>query len=421
MNASTQTQLLRKRGKILVYFLAAPEEEDEYRAIRKHLTPAVRNSKIPIEIASDYDIPLGEDREKFKQKLLEADIVLALISVDFIDDDEINERNKKVIERHNNNETILVPILVRNCQWTKTPFIKLSLLPKNLQPLNNKQFWNSDDDALMAVVEDIYEAIDEFSNAEMLQPQDDVEFKSEPTKQVEQPSIVIEPEIGLDQTEKTSVVVELNIATEQQVEQSKSEINHETTVEKPLIPSAPVEDSKNTTQEFPKQSKAVIPIDVDWRKQYYKKVLWKRALAFFLDHLVMIPVSIFILLLSLFIGEFMKAMKEQPSADLTNGELIFYLLIGFLAYLFINAKMESSKWRGTLGKRILKLQITDKAGEPVSFFRALVRNILRPIVGYSYMFTLSIALIFQYFRFKKTKKLFHDELSSTVIGERLTS
>jgi uncharacterized RDD family membrane protein YckC len=119
-------------------------------------------------------------------------------------------------------------------------------------------------------------------------------------------------------------------------------------------------------------------------------------------------------------NEIMNIPAKTENTDLTNSEFVFYLLIGFLAYLFINAKMESSKWRGTMGKRILKLQITDKAGEPVSFFRALVRNILRPIFGYSYIFTLSIALFIQYFRFKKTKKLFHDELSGTVIGERLT-
>jgi len=81
--------------------------------------------------------------------------------------------------------------------------------------------------------------------------------------------------------------------------------------------------------------------------------------------------------------------------------------------------MESSKWRGTFGKRILKLQITDREGHPISFSRALVRNILRTLVGYSYL--LLIPFIIQIFSFKKAKKLFHDQLSSTVIGERLNN
>jgi len=131
----------------------------------------------------------------------------------------------------------------------------------------------------------------------------------------------------------------------------------------------------------------------------------------------MIPVSFGIIFLYIIVEEIMKLiMNVQPkSEDITDGEIILYLLIGFVAYLIINAKMESSKWRGTLGKRILKLQITDKAGEPVSFFRAMIRNILRMVVGYLFI----ILLPFQYFRFKKTKKLFHDELSRTVIGEKV--
>jgi tetratricopeptide (TPR) repeat protein len=65
----------------------------------------------------------------------------------------------------------------------------------------------------------------------------------------------------------------------------------------------------------------------------------------------------------------------------------------------------------------MKLQITDREGERISFFRALWRNILRSLTFYAYCFLLP--LIYQYFRFRKTKKLFHDELSNTVIGERL--
>ena len=64
MNAAVQTQVLEKRNKILVYFLAAPEEEYECQAIRKHLSPAIRNSKVTIEMCSDFEIPAGEDKTK---------------------------------------------------------------------------------------------------------------------------------------------------------------------------------------------------------------------------------------------------------------------------------------------------------------------------------------------------------------------
>ena len=195
MNTESQSKELVKRSKILVYFLAASEEEDDCHAIRKHLTPAIRNSKIPVEIMSDFEIPAGEEKEKYKLKLFEADIVLALISSDYIDDDETYARTQKVIERYNKNETILVPILVRNCMWKQTPFVKLPLLPKNLQPLNNKQFWNSEDDALMAVVEDIYGAINDFGTDESLQPETTVEIKNIPPSKAESESISVQKKI----------------------------------------------------------------------------------------------------------------------------------------------------------------------------------------------------------------------------------
>jgi uncharacterized RDD family membrane protein YckC len=65
----------------------------------------------------------------------------------------------------------------------------------------------------------------------------------------------------------------------------------------------------------------------------------------------------------------------------------------------------------------MNLQITDEHGEGISYGRAFVRNILRSVTAFSYIFILP--LVVQYFRFRKTKKLFHDELSTTVIGERL--
>ena len=67
----------------------------------------------------------------------------------------------------------------------------------------------------------------------------------------------------------------------------------------------------------------------------------------------------------------------------------------------------------------MKLQITTKEGERISYRRAFARNVLRTLTLYSYF--LVIPLIYQYTRFGKTKKLFHDEFSSTVIGERLAT
>lgn len=399
MTAVTQIEVLNRRSKILVYFLAAPEEEDECQAIRKHLSPAIRNSKIPIEIRSDFEIPAGEDKAIYKQKLLEADIVLALISSDYISDDETYARTQKVIERYNNNQTILVPILVRNCLWKSTPFVNLPLLPKNFQPLNNKQFWNSEDDALMAVVGDIYEAINKFSEEETSQRASEVEIKSD-TEQKAAPSA-------------TNVEQEKNIA---QPEKMVAETFQ------PILSASKNEDNSQSNKQKP-----VTPIEVDWRKKYYKIVLWKRLFAFLIDQVLTWLPAILIGFVFAIVGSLIwdgisnveVTNAEVTNSEMSDAELNYIILFAFIFYFIVCAKMESSKWRGTFGKRILKLQITDREGHPISFSRALVRNILRTLVGYSYL--LLIPFIIQIFSFKKAKKLFHDQLSSTVIGERLNN
>lgn len=338
-----------KSGKgVLVYFLAAPQDQDVCEAIRKHLSPVVRTSKVPIEINSDFDIPSGEDIEKYKQRLYAADIVLSIISADFINDDNTYLRNQKVIERYNNRETVLVPILVRNCLWKSTPFVNLPLLPKNFQPLNNKQFWNSEDDALAAVVNELNDSIIEFTHKQALQAASAVE-------------------------------------------------------------SADALKIKSTSGTARIQKEGVTHLNVDWRKKHYKNVLWKRLAAIMLDQLILLFMP---LCASIF---FYFLMGGNNSA--TIDEFVGYFLV--VMYFVISPLMESSRWRGTIGKRIMKLQITDKNGGRISFFRSLWRNILRSLVLYLYVLTFGVLLIVQYFTFRKTKKLFHDQLSNTEIGERL--
>jgi uncharacterized RDD family membrane protein YckC len=387
---NTKTILNSAHRAVQVYLLAAPEDEAVCEEIHKHLSPLIRSSRIPIAVSGDFLIPSGEDREKYKQRLFEADVVLALISADFIDNDDIYSRNQKVIERYNNHETVMIPILVRNFLWKSTPFVSLPVLPKNLQPLNNKQFWNSPDDAVTAVVSDIYESINELTQSEAVQPWSAAEAGSTP-------DLKATSERSISQTE---------------LQDSINELTQRETLEP--APAAEVERAPdlNGTSGTKKRRitsglMAASPVEVDWRKRYYRRVVLKRAGAIFLD-------QFFLFFLPLV---FFYSVNPQVAAseEFSNSELI----IIFSMYFIVAPIMESSKWRGTIGKRILKLQITNRDGERISFLRALWRNIMRTIVLYSYLFV--VPLLIQYFRFNKTKKLFHDELSGTVIGERLAT
>ncbi len=364
---------------INIYFLAAPEDEQQCIAIKKHLTPAIRRSKRPIEIESDFEIPPGQDVNEYKKKLFEAEIVLAFISSDFINDDETYMRTQKVIERHNRNETVMLPILVRNCMWKSTPFVNLPLLPKNFQPLNNKQFWNSEDDAIIAVVTDIYEAIENFSYDEGAEKPKPTTSANPPTEEeiINQPEATRAPSAGA------------------------------------ILENEPVKEVE------PKQAKTKnfnnIAMDVDWRKDYYKNVLWKRALAYFLDNLITAIPAVF--LAFVFWAIVSVLINPDGADDVSDTEATFMVIFSLLFYFIICAIFESSKYKGTFGKQIMKLEITDKHGNRIGFFKAFWRNIFRVLTAYSYL--LIIPLIVQIFTFMKTKKLFHDQISTTVVGEKI--
>jgi uncharacterized RDD family membrane protein YckC len=341
------------RTKITVYFLSAPEDEKTCLAIDKHLSTIRSTSNLPIEINGDYKIGAGENIAQYRQRLFEADIVLVFVSVDLLNNDECYERLKKVIANHNNRKTTLLPILARNCMWKATPFANLPLLPKNQQPLNNKQYWNSEDDALTEVVNDIYKAINDFSKPETK----DTKLSQEPGNRFAQKSV----------------------------------------------------------------------LEIDWRKNYLWKVFWKRVAASLLDGLI-IGVPMYIVFYMLVMNS-VQAQGDYYDTSYNDAyenaviKILFYYLLMMAAQILIYAFMESSSWRGTPGKRIMKLQITDNAGNPISFGKALLRNIIKLLIGaFSgigdgiIIFIYAIAQIISYTR---TKKFFHDQLSNTVIGERL--
>lgn len=156
-----------------------------------------------------------------------------------------------------------------------------------------------------------------------------------------------------------------------------------------------------------------VPIATNWRKKYYLRVFKKRVVAFLLD-IFFIPAIFCIVFISI-VFLFAVILPSSKSYD-----SVFFLLIGVfvpVAMFIVLAKMESSKWKGTVGKRIMRIQITDNYGNPISFWRALWRNILKVLVFFSYF--LIIPAIIQYFTFKKIRKFFHDSFSKTIIGERL--
>jgi hypothetical protein len=100
----------------------------------------------------DGEIKPGEEWEKsIFEALNKADIILLLISADFISSDYCYDvEMKKAIDRHENGEAIVIPVILSHCDWTETPFSKLQALPKDGVPIVDSK-WYTEDQAMADV------------------------------------------------------------------------------------------------------------------------------------------------------------------------------------------------------------------------------------------------------------------------------
>jgi TIR domain len=93
------------------------------------------------------------------QNLEKSDIVLLLVSIDFINsrycyDVELD----KALELHEQEKVAVIPIILRNCLWSSMPFAKLQALPKDGRAVNA---WPDRDEALANVAEGVRQAAEQ--------------------------------------------------------------------------------------------------------------------------------------------------------------------------------------------------------------------------------------------------------------------
>ncbi|NFA43609.1 TIR domain-containing protein [Clostridium botulinum] len=144
-------------------FISYEHNDEKLRSeLEKHLKSLEKNSII--SIWHDRKIVAGSERQnEIDEHLRSSQIILLLISSDFITSDYCYGQEMNIaIERHYNNEAIVIPIILRAVDgWKLTPFGKLEVLPKNTVPITS---WNNLDEAFSNVVKEIRERIQIFVN-----------------------------------------------------------------------------------------------------------------------------------------------------------------------------------------------------------------------------------------------------------------
>src|SRR6266566_2694508 len=136
--------------------------------LKIHLSPLQRRGLITIW--SDIDIDAGAVWEKeIKKHLNTAQIILLLISPDFMASEYCySTEMQRALERHEQKEAHVIPILLRPTIWKDAPFDKLQVLPTNAKPVTDRRSWLTEDEALNDVVEGIRKVVTEL----MLPPPD---------------------------------------------------------------------------------------------------------------------------------------------------------------------------------------------------------------------------------------------------------
>lgn len=144
--AATSSEAL----KVFVSYSHADEKLKE--AVVRHLRPLERMKLI--SNWHDRKLLAGTEWDgEINKQLEEADLVLLLVSIDFINskycyDIELD----KALEKHASGECRVIPVILRGCLWQHTPFAKLQALPRDGKPVSS---FADQDDALASVAEGV--------------------------------------------------------------------------------------------------------------------------------------------------------------------------------------------------------------------------------------------------------------------------
>lgn len=138
-------------------FVSYSHADELYRAeLEKHLS-LLRNQGL-IDLWHDRRIPAGAEIDGHISAELEgADLILMLVSSDFMASDYCyGVEMRRALERHGEGAAILVPVIVRPCDWHAAPFGRLKALPYDGKPISK---WPTRDDAFLDIVQSLRQLV----------------------------------------------------------------------------------------------------------------------------------------------------------------------------------------------------------------------------------------------------------------------
>ena len=138
----------KKAERLKVFVSYSHADKDLKDRLIKHLRPLEHENLI--EVWVDHQISAGDDWDKeIAKNLGKADIVIALVSIDFINSKYCYDIElEKALEREAAGDSKVIPVILRSCLWTRSPLGRLKALPTDGKAVTT---WQDVDEALTVV------------------------------------------------------------------------------------------------------------------------------------------------------------------------------------------------------------------------------------------------------------------------------
>lgn len=139
-----------------VFFSYSHADEPLRDQLEKQLAMLKRQGVI--ETWHDRRIGAGQHiGQAIDQNINTADIILLLVSADFIASDYCYDiEMKRALERHHAGDAVVIPVILRACDWHHAPFGQLNATPRDGKPITQ---WPDIDEAFLQVAQTVRAAV----------------------------------------------------------------------------------------------------------------------------------------------------------------------------------------------------------------------------------------------------------------------
>ena len=148
--------IVEEESKLNLFISYSHKDEELKNELLLHLKPLEDLGLIK----SWYDnkiLPGQDINDEISENIMRSDIILLLISIDFINSNYCyNKEMAKALDRRRNKECEVIPVILRNCLWNhrKMPIGSLKALPRDGKAVCS---WTDKDDAFTNIAQKLKE------------------------------------------------------------------------------------------------------------------------------------------------------------------------------------------------------------------------------------------------------------------------